>query len=88
VWFTRFWAAKEAAAKAEGTGLRGRPHDFTVVTAGPTTLQVAVTTSDGLRTHHVRCTRVSSPPGLPRRDYVVAWTTDDPYHLDLEGLTA
>ncbi|MFJ3792824.1 beta-ketoacyl synthase N-terminal-like domain-containing protein [Kitasatospora sp. NPDC090091] len=84
VWFTRFWAAKEAVAKAEGTGFRGRPHDFTVVAAGPDSLQVAVTTSDGPRTHHVRCTGVSSPPGLPRRDYVVAWTTDDPEHHNPE----
>ncbi|MFB7618037.1 beta-ketoacyl synthase N-terminal-like domain-containing protein [Kitasatospora sp. NPDC056181] len=88
VWFTRFWAAKEAAAKAEGTGLRGRPHDFTVVTAGPTALRVAVATPDGLRTHHVHCTRVSSPPGRPQRDYVVAWTADSPDHHDLEGQTA
>ncbi|GAA2829254.1 beta-ketoacyl synthase N-terminal-like domain-containing protein [Kitasatospora sp. CM 4170] len=94
VWFTRFWAAKEAVAKAEGTGLRGRPHDFTVVTAGPDSLRVAVTTLDGLRTHHVRCTLVGSPPGLPRRDHVVAWTTDDtndqdhPDHHDPEGRTA
>ncbi|MEU6971839.1 beta-ketoacyl synthase N-terminal-like domain-containing protein [Kitasatospora aureofaciens] len=89
VWFTRFWAAKEAAAKAEGTGLGGRPRDFTVITASPTALRVAVTTPDGPRTHHVRCTRVSSPPGLPPRDYVVAWTTDAPdHHSDFEGLTA
>ncbi|MFC6154994.1 type I polyketide synthase [Nocardioides yefusunii] len=27
---TRWWAAKEAAAKANGTGLQGRPHDFEV----------------------------------------------------------
>ena len=30
LWFTRIWAAKEAAAKAEGTGLAGRPRQFVV----------------------------------------------------------
>jgi hypothetical protein len=30
VWFTRLWAAKEAAAKAERTGLAGRPRQFVV----------------------------------------------------------
>ncbi|WP_391530116.1 4'-phosphopantetheinyl transferase superfamily protein, partial [Candidatus Frankia nodulisporulans] len=30
VWFTRLWAAKEAAAKARGTGLAGRPRQFVV----------------------------------------------------------
>nr|WP_261561707.1 acyltransferase domain-containing protein [Frankia tisae] len=30
LWFTRLWAAKEAAAKAEGTGLAGRPRQFVV----------------------------------------------------------
>jgi phosphopantetheinyl transferase (holo-ACP synthase) len=29
-WFTRLWAAKEAAAKADGTGLAGRPRRFVV----------------------------------------------------------
>ncbi|MDH6128072.1 type I polyketide synthase [Kitasatospora sp. GP82] len=82
LWFTRFWAAKEAAAKAEGTGLRYRPRDFAVVAADPSALLVSVGGSAGPRTHRVRCTRLGNPPGLPRRDYVVAWTdgTDDPEH--------
>jgi phosphopantetheine--protein transferase-like protein len=29
-WLTRLWTAKEAAAKATGLGLRGRPKDFEV----------------------------------------------------------
>ncbi|MBF6056117.1 type I polyketide synthase [Streptomyces eurocidicus] len=71
LWFTRFWAAKEAVAKAEGTGLRGRPRDFTVLDARPEGLVVAA----GGRTWSVRCRLVGNPPGLPARDYVVAWTT-------------
>ncbi len=30
LWFTRLWAAKEAAAKADRTGLAGRPRQFVV----------------------------------------------------------
>ncbi|MEU1626715.1 beta-ketoacyl synthase N-terminal-like domain-containing protein [Streptomyces sp. NPDC020096] len=77
LWFTRFWAAKEAAAKAEGTGLRGRPRQFAVVAATPSTLLVTVAGPGGPRTHRVRCTEVSGPPDGPGRDYVVAWTTDE-----------
>ncbi|MFD9563582.1 beta-ketoacyl synthase N-terminal-like domain-containing protein [Streptomyces sp. NPDC059994] len=64
LWFTRFWAAKEAAAKAEGTGFGGRPHAFEVTGAAPGSLTVTV---DGRR-HHVHCTLVDPT-------HVVAWTT-------------
>ncbi|ONK14105.1 Polyketide synthase PksN [Streptomyces sp. MP131-18] len=65
-WFARFWAAKEAAAKAEGTGFRGRPRDFAVVEAGRDQLVVAT----GTGRHRVRCTRVTHGA----RVYAVAWT--------------
>ncbi|MGH4027760.1 beta-ketoacyl synthase N-terminal-like domain-containing protein [Actinomycetota bacterium Odt1-20B] len=68
---TRFWAAKEAAAKAEGTGMGGRPRDFTVTAAPDGGLRVRTPTG---RTHHVRLTETANPPGLPPRAYVVAWT--------------
>ncbi|MFF4603474.1 type I polyketide synthase [Streptomyces sp. NPDC001339] len=71
LWFTRFWAAKEAVAKAEGTGLRGRPKDFAVLEARTDEVVVAV---DGRR-YPVRCRTVTNPRGLPGREYVVAWTT-------------
>jgi phosphopantetheine--protein transferase-like protein len=71
LWFTRFWAAKEAVAKAEGTGLRGRPRDFTVVAAEPTALVVE---TPGRRRYTVHCAELDNPPGLPPRHYVVAWT--------------
>jgi phosphopantetheinyl transferase (holo-ACP synthase) len=76
LWFTRFWAAKEAVAKAEGTGFRGRPRDFTVLeaTAGDAGHRLLV--SGRLeRAYTVHCERTGNPPGLPDRDYVVAWTT-------------
>jgi acyl transferase domain-containing protein/phosphopantetheinyl transferase len=34
-WFTRFWSAKEAVAKAVGSGLQGKPPEITVVDAQP-----------------------------------------------------
>ncbi|MEU4350583.1 beta-ketoacyl synthase N-terminal-like domain-containing protein [Streptomyces sp. NPDC023838] len=64
LWFTRFWTAKEAAAKAEGTGFAGRPHAFEVTEAAPDSLAVTV----GGRRHHVHCTLVDPT-------HVVAWTT-------------
>ncbi|MFI1797993.1 beta-ketoacyl synthase N-terminal-like domain-containing protein [Streptomyces sp. NPDC020379] len=70
---TRFWAAKEAAAKAEGTGLRGRPRDFRVVSADGDRLTVR--TPSG-RTHPVSLAEVGNPAGLRPRRYIVAWTED------------
>ncbi|MBW8795009.1 MAG: polyketide synthase dehydratase domain-containing protein [Streptomyces sp.] len=82
LWFTRFWAAKEAVAKAEGTGFDGRPRDFTVLEAAPDGSRLLV--SGRLeRAYPVHCAPVRNPPALPDRDYVVAWTTG-PAAADLE----
>jgi phosphopantetheinyl transferase len=70
VWFTRFWAAKEAVGKALGTGLAGQPRRFAVTAATGTELQVEVA---GER-HRVAYTHIHNPPDLPARAYVVAWT--------------
>ncbi|HWD56354.1 MAG TPA: 4'-phosphopantetheinyl transferase superfamily protein [Acidimicrobiales bacterium] len=61
-WLTRMWAVKEAAAKATGLGLRGRPKDFVV---------------DALDDDRVRCcgrwiATALLDSGGDR--YVVAWT--------------
>lgn len=40
-WLTRLWAAKEAAAKATGLGLRGRPKRFEVTNVAGTRLRIA-----------------------------------------------
>ncbi|OKK16037.1 beta-ketoacyl synthase [Streptomyces sp. CB00455] len=81
LWFTRFWAAKEAVAKAEGTGFGGRPRDFEVTGARADRLTVAVRPPGPpggpgapARTYRVSCERVANPPGLAPRAYVVAWT--------------
>nr|WP_260848574.1 type I polyketide synthase [Streptomyces sp. SLBN-118] len=74
VWFTRFWAAKEAAAKAEGTGLRGSPRQFAVRQAQ--TYGLLVETPHGR--HRVRLDQVAAPaPGSQGKQYVVAWTAND-----------
>jgi phosphopantetheinyl transferase len=61
-WLTALWAAKEAAAKAEGRGLQGRPKDFeATITDGA--LAVA-----GRR---IGLDRIENEG----KEYVVAWTT-------------
>jgi acyl transferase domain-containing protein/phosphopantetheinyl transferase len=71
VWFTRFWAAKEAVAKLRGTGLRGRPSDYRVVAVDGDRLHVMY----GDDSYDVRTRGTSNPQGLPERQYVVAWAT-------------
>ncbi|MGW1870878.1 beta-ketoacyl synthase N-terminal-like domain-containing protein [Streptomyces mauvecolor] len=75
LWFTRFWAAKEAVAKAEGTGLQGRPAAFQVVHARRDALLLTAPGCGPDRLHHVRFTTLGTPPDLPARTHVVAWTT-------------
>ncbi|MFF8914696.1 beta-ketoacyl synthase N-terminal-like domain-containing protein [Streptomyces sp. NPDC015032] len=71
LWFTRFWTAKEAVGKARGTGLAGAPKNFGIHAATGT----ALTVRTGGDTYHVHHRTVRNPPGLPTRNYVVAWTT-------------
>ncbi|MER7921965.1 beta-ketoacyl synthase N-terminal-like domain-containing protein [Streptomyces sp. NPDC096057] len=73
LWFARFWAAKEAVAKAEGTGFRGRPRDFAVFqVASGSRLLVSGRLE---RAYTVHYEAAGNPPNLPDRTYVVAWTT-------------
>ncbi|WP_370379009.1 beta-ketoacyl synthase N-terminal-like domain-containing protein [Catenulispora sp. GAS73] len=70
LWFARFWTAKEAVAKALGTGLAGNPRRFAVVDV---TASEAVVEVDGSR-FRVRVEQLANPDDLPAREYVVAWT--------------
>ena len=70
VWFARFWTAKEAVAKLRGTGLKGEPRDFEVVTASPEELTVRAGGTD----YRVHCASVTNLPASMPRDYVVSWT--------------
>ncbi|MFF7241016.1 beta-ketoacyl synthase N-terminal-like domain-containing protein [Streptomyces collinus] len=79
LWFTRFWAAKEAVAKAEGAGFGGRPRDFTVLETAPDGSRLVVA-GRLERAYTVHCARTGNPPALPARSYVVAWTTGPAAH--------
>lgn len=77
--FTRFWSAKEAVAKALGTGLGGDPRRFRVVEAAPEDADgtVVLTVDVDDRRFLVPSVVVANPPDLPDRRYVVAWTTPE-----------
>ncbi len=64
-WMTRVWAAKEATAKARGTGLEGNPRRFEVVNVADE--RMLVSAPGGARTW-IQTRRDG--------DYVVAWTID------------
>jgi acyl transferase domain-containing protein/phosphopantetheinyl transferase (holo-ACP synthase) len=66
----RLWTAKEAVAKATGTGLGGRPRRFAVTDLNPDGCTVTV---DGRR-WAVRHRVIDGPDNR----YVVAWTTEPP----------
>ncbi|WP_165485339.1 4'-phosphopantetheinyl transferase superfamily protein, partial [Protofrankia symbiont of Coriaria ruscifolia] len=66
LWFTRFWTAKEAAAKADGTGLVGKPKRFVVEAVTPGYLRVRV---DGPQLHVRRVAHQSiNALGVPLDD--------------------
>ncbi|MFG2576680.1 beta-ketoacyl synthase N-terminal-like domain-containing protein [Streptomyces sp. NPDC048481] len=77
LWFTRFWAAKEAVAKSEGSGFGGRPRDFAVLDATPAGDRLTVA-GRLARACTVHCAPAANPPRLPERAYAVAWTTGQP----------
>ena len=65
LWFTRFWAAKQACAKADGT-LDGVPRRFVVTAADEDHVEITVDS----RTRRVELTTVEHDG----RTFVVAWT--------------
>jgi malonyl CoA-acyl carrier protein transacylase len=83
---TRFWAAKQAAARAEGPG--DRPRRLVVLDASRTELLVGVADQPGLdpadpapvpgRRYRVRTQTLHTPDEPRPRRYVVAWTVDGP----------
>ncbi|MDQ3901790.1 MAG: polyketide synthase dehydratase domain-containing protein, partial [Actinomycetota bacterium] len=76
-WLTRFWTAKEAVAKAEGTGLGGIPHRFGVERLDGDRLLVRSRQENG----HSRTRWVGTALGAEPEPYALAWTeggeTDD-----------
>ncbi len=69
-WVTRFWAAKEAVAKAAGTGLGGRPHTFVVEQVDGDRLLVAPDRGTPRRWVHTAV-------GTGAEPYAVAWTSPE-----------
>jgi phosphopantetheinyl transferase len=69
-WVTRFWAAKEAVAKAVGTGLGGRPHRFVIERVDGDRL--LVTAGQGAPPRWIQ-TEVSTEP----EPYAAAWTSPE-----------
>jgi acyl transferase domain-containing protein/phosphopantetheinyl transferase len=74
---TRLWTAKEAAAKAAGSGLRGNPRRFAVTDLTGTGCTV---TAEGQH-WPVRHRRLAGPD----QSYVVAWTTGARPDIQPEG---
>nr|WP_307821824.1 polyketide synthase [Streptomyces coffeae] len=84
-WVAAFRAAHRAVTAAEGTPVPGRAPETAVVAAGPGWLLAEVSEVSGVsavsadsgppRRYRMRCAETANPPGLPVRDYAVAWTT-------------
>jgi phosphopantetheinyl transferase len=76
LWFARFWTAKEAVAKAEGTGLAGNPRKFAIVSADDTGVVVETRrdASGPIHRYQVHTAVLANPDDLPARSYTVAWT--------------
>ncbi|MEU7062366.1 beta-ketoacyl synthase N-terminal-like domain-containing protein [Streptomyces sp. NPDC046161] len=80
---TALWCAKEAAAKAEGSGLGGRPREWRVTEDGELPDGALLVRSPDGRPYPVRTTRLPLEP----IDHVVAWTVGPaapppvPFHL-------
>ncbi|MGW6972908.1 beta-ketoacyl synthase N-terminal-like domain-containing protein [Streptomyces sp. NPDC054952] len=72
---TTLWCAKEAAAKAEGTGLAGRPRDWRV--SGDPGSGVLRVVSPARVVHTVRFDTIPASHPTPL-DHLVAWT--EPHH--------
>jgi phosphopantetheinyl transferase len=69
-WLTVLWAAKEAAAKATGQGLNGRPKDFEILERRGNRLRI--------RNRWIAFERVPlSAIPVPRKEQIVAWTVTD-----------
>ena len=88
--FTRFWAAKEAVSKAEGTGLEGKPSRFLVTGVEGERLRVCCS---AVPCEYVVDTTLVTGPAIDGGEpatYVVAWTRSETSHRPArrDGLTA
>jgi phosphopantetheinyl transferase len=81
--FTRAWGAKEAVAKAAGTGLAGRPKDFVITDADGDRILVSgrwvmsTVVPHPVQTNwdpSVAPNEVATVPDPKQKEYVIAWT--------------
>jgi phosphopantetheinyl transferase len=76
-WLTAVWAVKEAAAKATGRGLGGRPKDFEIVERRPGADTDTVRVGD----RWIAFERLPAPPPASpspaQKEHIVAWTVID-----------
>jgi phosphopantetheinyl transferase len=73
-WLTTLWAVKEAAAKATGLGLRGRPKDVEVAEVRGTTARVG---DRWIAFERLPGAAPSSPSSAAQKEHIVAWTVPD-----------
>ena len=69
-WLTVLWAAKEAAARASGRGLNGRPKDFEILERCDHSLRIGRRWIHFERLPHRAI-------HLPEKEHIVAWTVTD-----------
>lgn len=77
-WLTRFFSAKEAAGKALGTGLAGRPRELevTAVHPGNAECDYQLEVETGAKQRYLVSVRtIHNLDILSERSYIVAWTT-------------
>ncbi|MCL9795277.1 4'-phosphopantetheinyl transferase superfamily protein, partial [Frankia sp. AgKG'84/4] len=91
LWFTRLWAAKEAAAKADRTGLAGRPRQFVVDGPHPPAPGWSAVWAGETPPHLVRVTTCGEGPDGPvplHSRWVALRTVDATGQVRPDGLPA
>jgi len=73
-WLTALWSIKEAAAKATGLGLQGRPKDFEVTERRDTTARVG---DRWIAFERLPGAAPTSPSSAAQKEHIVAWTVID-----------
>jgi len=76
-WLTCLWAVKEAAAKATGRGLLGRPRDYEVTEVEGSTALVGDRRVAFERIVPDEALQAGTTPGDTAKEHIVAWTLTD-----------
>jgi phosphopantetheinyl transferase (holo-ACP synthase) len=73
-WLTALWAVKEAAARATGPGLQGRPKDVEIVECDGTAARVG---GRWIAFERLPGAVPTSPSSAAQKEHIVAWTVTD-----------